>query len=98
MYIEHSSLCNMNHNGICDSVDYLLSLAKRSPGVRQFRGYRYRLPGSYSLLQRLSRYTNSHAQAVRAIIASIRNSFVSQLRTGLVKTLVHNLIGKLIIL
>ena len=39
----------------------------------------------------------THAQAVRVVIASIRNSFVSQLRKGLVKTLVHNLIGKLII-
>ena len=40
----------------------------------------------------------THAQAVCAVIASIRNSFVSQLRKGLVKLLVHNLIGKLIIL
>ena len=40
----------------------------------------------------------THAQAVRVVIASIRNSFVSQLRKSLVKTLVHNLIGKLIIL
>ena len=40
----------------------------------------------------------THAQAVCVVIASIRNSFVSQLRKSLVKTLVHNLIGKLIIL
>ena len=40
----------------------------------------------------------TRAQAVRVAIASIRNSFVSQLRKGLVKTLVHSLISKLIIL
>ena len=101
-YIEHLSLRNIlnkNQNGICYSVDYLLSLAKRSPVARVFRGdIGYQVVTLY--YEACKMYT--HAQAVRAIIASIRNSFVSQLRKGLakkglVKTFVHNLIGNLII-
>ena len=81
------------------TVDYLLSLAKRTPVARLFRGdIGYQVVTPYYEASKM--YT--HAQAVRAIIALIRNSFVSQLRKGLVKkglvkTLVHNVIGKLII-
>ena len=77
------------------TVDYLLSLAKCTPVARLFRGdIGYQIVTPYYEASKM--YT--HPQAVRVVIASIRNSFVSELRKGLVKTLVHNLIGKLIIL